>query len=212
MLALFPGSKPHREAAKVLRLPYFDWADQEMTNGDLPPLLIQERIHTRKGLVDNPFVRYTLPRDVLYLNSGDSTWRSSKFMQDVGWTAIYARKEIHRFFATSSWHEGCDRILARLHDSIHNWVGGWMAYIGFAAFDPIFMLHHANVDRLFDIWLYLFRTSPPRDSDLRPFRSDNGNYEQMRDHVHVSGRYIKTSMESQFLRGYLASLYNLVLV
>ena len=41
-----------------------------------------------------------------------------------------------------------------IHDTIHNTVGseGHMSYLAVAAFDPIFWLHHANVDRLFAIW------------------------------------------------------------
>lgn len=33
--------------------------------------------------------------------------------------------------------------------------GGHMTYPDYAAFDPIFFLHHAMVDRIFSIWQYL---------------------------------------------------------
>ncbi|KAI3326155.1 Di-copper centre-containing protein [Xylariaceae sp. AK1471] len=45
-----------------------------------------------------------------------------------------------------------------VHNNIHNWTGGMDAYVGHmseplvAAFDPIFWMHHSNVDRLFAIW------------------------------------------------------------
>lgn len=39
------------------------------------------------------------------------------------------------------------------HDSIHVSIGGWMGSFGTAARDPIFWLHHANIDRLWDVWL-----------------------------------------------------------
>ncbi|KAH0559770.1 hypothetical protein GP486_003712 [Trichoglossum hirsutum] len=38
--------------------------------------------------------------------------------------------------------------LESIHDSVHVIVGGSMAVINYAAFDPIFWLHHCNVDRL----------------------------------------------------------------
>lgn len=41
---------------------------------------------------------------------------------------------------------------ARLHDNIHGWVGGTMADVNWAAYDPIFWAHHAMVDRLWRIW------------------------------------------------------------
>jgi hypothetical protein len=42
------------------------------------------------------------------------------------------------------------------HAPIHNAVGGntgWMSYFTCAARDPIFWLHHANIDRLWQVWL-----------------------------------------------------------
>jgi len=39
------------------------------------------------------------------------------------------------------------------HGNVHVTVGGWMASVPTSAQDPIFYLHHANVDRLWNIWL-----------------------------------------------------------
>ncbi|KAK6362601.1 hypothetical protein TWF730_000058 [Orbilia blumenaviensis] len=42
-----------------------------------------------------------------------------------------------------------------IHDGIHVWVGGnygHMSSVPYSSFDPIFFLHHLNVDRLFAIW------------------------------------------------------------
>ena len=42
------------------------------------------------------------------------------------------------------------------HGAVHNAVGGptgWMSYFTCAARDPIFWLHHANIDRLWQVWL-----------------------------------------------------------
>nr|ANE23704.1 hemocyanin type 1 [Haliotis rubra] len=43
-----------------------------------------------------------------------------------------------------------------VHNSIHAWIGGSedysMATLHYTAFDPIFYLHHSNVDRLWAIW------------------------------------------------------------
>ena len=42
------------------------------------------------------------------------------------------------------------------HNAIHLWVGGdvthSMGHLHFASYDPVFFLHHANVDRIFAIW------------------------------------------------------------
>ncbi|OIW34914.1 Di-copper centre-containing protein [Coniochaeta ligniaria NRRL 30616] len=52
--------------------------------------------------------------------------------------------------------------LESVHDTVHNIAGGGtghMAYIPFSAFDPVFFLHHANVDRLFAMWQALYPSS-----------------------------------------------------
>jgi hypothetical protein len=45
------------------------------------------------------------------------------------------------------------------HNSVHGAIGGdgtlqqsWMSYVQTAAFDPVFWIHHANIDRLWRIW------------------------------------------------------------
>lgn len=51
------------------------------------------------------------------------------------------------------------------HNAVHRAVGaggGWMADPYLAALDPIFWLHHANIDRLWEVWL----TRDPQHSNL----------------------------------------------
>lgn len=42
--------------------------------------------------------------------------------------------------------------LEGIHDVIHGWVGGTMGIIATAPADPIFWMHHANIDRLWWQW------------------------------------------------------------
>jgi len=39
------------------------------------------------------------------------------------------------------------------HGAVHVAVGGWMGSVPTAAQDPIFWLHHCNIDRLWDVWI-----------------------------------------------------------
>ena len=52
------------------------------------------------------------------------------------------------------------------HGAVHVDVGGWMGSVPTAAQDPIFYLHHSNVDRLWDLWLAQGggRSDPVNDS------------------------------------------------
>lgn len=40
----------------------------------------------------------------------------------------------------------------QLHNLVHVWVGGHMGYVPTAPNDPVFFLHHANVDRIWAMW------------------------------------------------------------
>ncbi len=42
--------------------------------------------------------------------------------------------------------------LEDLHNQVHVWVGGTMAEIPVAAYDPIFWAHHCMIDRLWRLW------------------------------------------------------------
>ena len=42
--------------------------------------------------------------------------------------------------------------LEQVHDRIHGFVGGSMAAVGEAAFDPIFWAHHSMIDRIWYLW------------------------------------------------------------
>ena len=61
--------------------------------------------------------------------------------------------------------------LETIHNGIHGNVGngGHMGIPDFAAFDPIFMMHHANVDRLFAMWQGTLVSCSPRTFGLTPF-------------------------------------------
>jgi hypothetical protein len=56
----------------------------------------------------------------------------------------------------TGFHHGFDGFKGDLekqpHDIIHGWVGGLMNNPDTAALDPIFWLHHANIDRLWEAW------------------------------------------------------------
>jgi tyrosinase len=50
--------------------------------------------------------------------------------------------------------------LESLHDRVHSWIGGHMGSIVNAACDPVFFLHHCNIDRLWARWQDLHPGTP----------------------------------------------------
>jgi tyrosinase len=51
--------------------------------------------------------------------------------------------------------------LPAMHNRVHAWVGGSMNNVGSSPNDPVFWLHHANVDRLWAIWQRMHSGQPP---------------------------------------------------
>jgi tyrosinase len=93
------------------------------------------------------------------------------------------------------------------HNSVHNWIGGVGAsdpgpYGNMTNFlspvDPIFFLHHANIDRLWDLWtrkqkaLNLPYLPPPRD--LKTLSDEPFLF-----YVDGSGNYVGTSKAGDYL-------------
>ncbi len=86
-----------------------------------------------------------------------------------------------------------------VHDNIHGEIGhgGDMSHLETAALDPIFWLHHCNIDRLWDIWLSGGRSNPP-DTDWK----DNRVNGQRRPWVFFDGKRVKREVvTSDFLPG-----------
>ena len=40
----------------------------------------------------------------------------------------------------------------QLHNQVHVWMGGTLANVDYAAYDPLFWAHHAFIDRLWRLW------------------------------------------------------------
>ncbi|KIK50965.1 hypothetical protein GYMLUDRAFT_50875 [Collybiopsis luxurians FD-317 M1] len=71
---------------------------------------------------------------------------------------IYDEFSNHTTQSSNKLHYYNADTLEGVHDSIHDIVGG-NGHIGFpdyAGFDPLFFLHHCNVDRLYALWEYVY--------------------------------------------------------
>jgi tyrosinase len=81
----------------------------------------------------------------------------------------YARRDRNSSYADS---------LESIHDAIHGISGGsgHMSYLDYSAFDPLFMLHHAMVDRVFAVWQALHP-----DSYVEPMFSVEQTYTTARN-------------------------------
>jgi hypothetical protein len=106
-------------------LPYWNWAPG--SDFHLPP-----------PFRDTGSELYTVNRDP-NMNSGAGAL-------NPGAVSVGSSFSLTNFFTTNL-------NIQNPHGSVHVEVGGWMQSVATAAQDPIFYVHHSNVDRLWDLWL-----------------------------------------------------------
>ncbi|KAI1380356.1 Di-copper centre-containing protein [Hypoxylon crocopeplum] len=169
------NSSAYEKAAKVFRVPYWDWA----ANAQLPPSCTMENI-TVKGprgplTLRNPLYSYRWPTYPLNQSQfpGSENWpsettRASDGRGDFSPDAVNSnladvedelKDLVYRTFTSAESYDQMSSMLDQTgvsleapHNIIHNAVGGSYASLDITAFDALFMLHHANIDRLAALW------------------------------------------------------------
>ncbi|KAH7151842.1 tyrosinase [Dactylonectria estremocensis] len=161
-------------AAETLRAPFWDWASSDIPDALVPSKMavnVPSDSGIRQVQIDNPLATYKFPAAALNGTYGsfDSENRSriyrcpspdsfpasaNELLADRTYRSwVYdALTHTNTFDEFSSTGNG-GTSLESIHNAIH-WdgaCGGQFLAAEFSAFDPIFMLHHCNVDRL---WAY----------------------------------------------------------
>ncbi|KJZ73459.1 hypothetical protein HIM_07253 [Hirsutella minnesotensis 3608] len=163
-------------AAETLRSPYWDWAADSRVPASIAPAKVSVNFpngqNLQKRQINNPLSTYTIPQPVLkgeygefdsdnrphilhcpapdnYPATANANLAGSPYRQWV--YDAFTRATNFSDFATQS-----NRIVSLeiIHNSIH-----WDAACGqqfvmpdLSGFDPLFMLHHTNIDRLYSYW------------------------------------------------------------
>ncbi|KAH6690699.1 tyrosinase [Plectosphaerella plurivora] len=159
-------------AAARLRAPFWDWAaDSRVPPATVPPAVLINRADGIRITVTNPLAGYRYPQSALRgefgpFNGVNATKRCIERGQTYPATAnrdLTARDlRTHVYNAINragSWNEissmsmGGNSIEGP-HGTIHIYgaCGQDFYYLSTAAFEPLFMLHHANVDRTLAYW------------------------------------------------------------
>ncbi|CAG5118988.1 unnamed protein product, partial [Candidula unifasciata] len=123
-----------------LGIPYWDWT----TAFTSLPLLVSEEENNpfHHGKIYNGEITTRAPREKLF---NDPEFGSESF---------FYRQILLAFEQT----DYCDfEVQFEItHNAIHSWTGGQSPYgmstLEYTAYDPLFLLHHSNVDRQFAIW------------------------------------------------------------
>ena len=105
-------------------------------------------------------------------NSGSSLQRQTALLlntANVCWNVFATYDSNER--KVSGCSSSSIQSLEGIHNTVHNNMCGTMCNLDTAAYDPVFWLHHANVDRIGALWQYL---NP--NTKIVSTRSSSGNY------------------------------------
>ncbi|KAJ3499290.1 hypothetical protein NLG97_g453 [Lecanicillium saksenae] len=208
----------YQQAANDLRAPYWDWALEPRLPSVVLPETIQVNAPSKTGTVsksiDNPLFTYRFPKEANQgkygpFNTLDRMYRCQN--PNAANQNLYSRNyktwvydtftmaNSFSEFATTASQGGS---LEAVHNAVH-WdagCGGQFMNSEYSAFEPLFMLHHSNVDRLWAYWqamhpeastfnggyygLGRFTTFAGSlvnlDSPLEPFKQPNGQWHTSR--------------------------------
>ncbi|HEY0388999.1 MAG TPA: tyrosinase family protein [Gaiellales bacterium] len=137
-----------RDLVPDVTLPWWDWTFDAAHPRWIPDAYAQKKLAdgSANPLESQPIPRMTQPpvpeqprQTTRAANAPGAAWQP---------TAEYVDKtllNIKNYFKFSLALEG-------IHDGIHGHVGGTMANIGWAAYDPLFWAHHVMIDRIWALW------------------------------------------------------------
>ncbi|OXV11945.1 hypothetical protein Egran_00294, partial [Elaphomyces granulatus] len=174
--------RAYQDAADSLRIPYWDWASNASLPNCLVTPQISITTPSGRKQIDNPLYTYKFhPPEAgkdfpsgaqIYqypdtVRSPDSKGNSQNnvvqsLMQanaasiQSGVYQLLTSETNYSVFATDSLPDrgASYNNLESIHNNIHGITGngGHMTYLEVSAFDPIFWLHHCNVDRILALW------------------------------------------------------------
>jgi len=84
-------------------------------------------------------------------------------------------------YALEGWGLRPDNTSLPAHNHVHDWVGGIMSNTSFSPTDPIFWLHHAEVDRIWSVWQQTHPNAhPPLNGTDRILDPWNATYDTVK--------------------------------
>nr|AIL00900.1 hemocyanin subunit 1 [Euprymna scolopes] len=166
-----------------IAVPYWDWIEPF---DELPPLINDLTYYNPKTdkTLPNPFLKGSV--------SFENTHTQRTLSSDIfGNMNMYD----HALFALEQT-DFCEFEIQYevLHNTIHALIGGASKYsmssLDYAAYDPIFFLHHSNVDRLWAVWQELQRyrkleyntatcAKNSLNKPMRPFSNSTANHDRL---------------------------------
>lgn len=185
----------YQAAAQSWRLPYWDWASNYNLPAAATQQQVTINGPNGRMTVNNPLYQYkwqTFPLNSAsnyfpHINDPDTwQWPQTTRQPDnngVDQNAMVntnledddnpLKGQVYRVFQSSTTFEAMASTdsngmsFESPHNDVHNSFGSVMASLDYSAFDPIFWLHHCNIDRLFAMWQAINYNNPTQTQNER---------------------------------------------
>lgn len=132
-----------QEQVPGVMLPYWDWTSDESIANGMPEAVTDRQYTDLKTGVTKPNPLYSAFSQA----TGSQTSRNPGV--NSGLRQLKIQVEMAQRQRT---YDRYSPALENPHGGLHVWVGGDMGSVPRAAYDPVFWLHHCNVDRLWFEW------------------------------------------------------------
>ncbi|KAK8121031.1 Tyrosinase [Apiospora kogelbergensis] len=175
------SSASYKAAAESFRVPYWDWASDYRLPASVIDQRVTVNGPHGKVDIPNPLYSYRwqqfpLNSEAHYFPTDDGNkdcwyWNETKRLPNANGSDQYdavnqsladisssLQDQVYRVFTSAKDYETMASTEDRsssfesVHDQVHGVFGAVMQNLDYSAFDPLFWLHHANVDRLYAMW------------------------------------------------------------
>ncbi|KAK6337344.1 hypothetical protein TWF730_002747 [Orbilia blumenaviensis] len=185
----------YQAAAEGVRLPYWDWSDPN-TQSHVPAIVTAATVSvTQPGNNGVPVTAFARWRTTLRQPTNEGVTQEDVADRTLQNGYTNRRQSTYLAFSSARYNDFAASIES-IHDDVHAAIGGQghMTYIPYSAYDPIFWLHHCNMDRL----MAMYQSSHPNtfiepansvptfanpssqldtvDTPLYPFRHRDGSW------------------------------------
>lgn len=132
-----------QEQVESVMLPYWDWTSEETAEHGMPDALTAETyVDLNTG--------ETKPNPLYSAYSQATGQQTQRFPGPLSEFQILQQQVAVAQMRTT--YSSYSPALEQPHGGLHVWVGGDMGQVPYASYDPIFWIHHCNVDRLWWEW------------------------------------------------------------
>ena len=132
-----------QEQVPSVMLPYWDWTSDQSIGQGMPKACTDETYVDLGTGETKPNPLYSAYSQVQDRNTVRSPSPPSQLQRLKSQVDLAERQQTYDRFSPA---------LEQPHGGLHLWVGGDMGQVPVAAYDPIFWLHHCNVDRQWNEW------------------------------------------------------------